>query len=87
MSSGLSIDYTEKLVEPEHYAFGENLCFDCNRSFGKCPWTEVDRNTGAIKFQPIEGWKIETKRVKTGREWRFTEQIVECPLFDKTDRK
>ena len=81
------IDYSEKMIQSGCNDFGTNICWDCERACGKCPWSEVDEKTGKVKFRPVPGWRIVKQRVKTGTHWRTTEQIVECPLFIPTPDK
>lgn len=79
-------DYNDLVVETGFYE-GVNICFDCARSGGRCPWSEVDSETGEVKFQPVEGWKTVKISRRNGRQWEIAEQIVECPLFVETRRQ
>lgn len=82
------IDYSEKLIQPGFNDFGTNICWDCEKACGQCPWTAIDPETKEVQFNPVPGWKTEKKRRKTGRNWVEVEQIVECPLFERTpDRR
>lgn len=69
-----------------------NLCVKCKKAYGGCSWTEVDSNTGRVKFQPIPGWTA-TKRVLQIDRMRGgyvraieTYHITDCPLFEKEER-
>lgn len=70
-----------------------NICIDCLNACGKCPWTAVDPKTGAIRFEPVEGWDAEevTLLLRTdsngNRVIVQTYKIKSCPLFEKDDRK
>ena len=81
------IDYTEKLVQPNFHAYGTHICFDCENCYGGCPWTAVDEETGQVKFEPVPGWTVKKARVKTGRDWRVVEQIVDCPMCDPSPER
>ena len=37
----------------------EQPCWTCQLACGGCPWTEVDHETGQIRFQPVPGWDAE----------------------------
>ena len=79
--------FEDKLVQSEFYGYGSNICFDCDRCFGKCPRSEIDPETGRVKFSPVPGWKTKKKSRKVGRKWEVVEQIVECPLFLPTKKR
>jgi len=32
------------------------LCWSCKYACGKCPWSECDKETRALKWQPVDGW-------------------------------
>ena len=83
----MSEDYINKIIKPNFYGYGSNICFDCDRACGGCSWSEVNPETGRVKFEPIPGWKTVKKSRKNGRKWEVVEQIVECPLFVPTVRK
>ena len=77
----------DKIIQSNFYGYGANICFDCERCCGKCPWSEVDAETGRVKFQPVEGWVTQKRSRKVGRKWEIVEQIIECPLFVPSERK
>ena len=83
----MSDDYINKIIKPNFYGYGSNICFDCDRACGGCSLSEVNPETGRVKFEPIPGWKTVKKSRKNGRNWEVVEQIVECPLFVPTVRK
>lgn len=35
----------------------ETLCWTCKNACGKCPWSECDKETRKLKWQPVEGWR------------------------------
>ena len=80
------IDFSEKLIQTGCNDYGTNICWDCENYCGGCSWTAVDEKTGEVKFVPVPGWKTKDIRIRTGRNWRVTTQIVDCPLF-KPDEK
>jgi hypothetical protein len=80
-------NFEDELIQSEFYEHGANICFDCDRSVGKCPWSEVDPETGKVKFEPVPGWKTKKKSRKIGRKWEVVEQIIECPLFLPTEQR
>ena len=63
------------------------LCWKCANACGGCSWTERDKRTGKVRFQPVEGWKaVETKVMMdrhTGGYRRFetSYHVVQCPLY------
>lgn len=80
-------DYGE-LVKPGFYGGGANICFDCEKACGGCSWSEVDPETKKVRFQPVPGWKTQKRYRKYNRKWIVVDQVIECPLFEKTpDRK
>lgn len=82
-----SIDYPEKLIQSGFNDFGTNICFDFERYCGGCSWTEINQETGEIKFASVNGWTVVERRIKTGRNWRTTNQIIDCPLFIQTPER
>ncbi len=77
-----------ELIQSGWYSNSVNLCFDCEKACGGCSWSEVNPDTGRVRFEPVPGWKIQKKRRKYNRKWTIVDQIVECPLFERTpDRK
>lgn len=66
-----------------------NLCWDCERACGACPWSAVDPNTDEIRFDPVPGWTARkvTRPVGNGpggKAWMETYHITACPLFVQT---
>ena len=69
-----------------------NLCWDCERACGDCPWSEIDPDTGHPRFAPVPGWVAEkvTRPVGfcNGRQARMeTYHITACPLFVQTPQR
>lgn len=75
---------TDELIISGIYKSGTNICFDCEKAIGGCCWSEVDPNTKKVRFEPVPGWKTKKVCRKFNRKWKIVEQIVECPLFEKT---
>lgn len=68
-----------------------NICIDCAKAIGNCPWSEVDVDTGRVKFEEVPGWtviRVSRRRYVGNRKWDYVEghQIVACPLFEKDRR-
>lgn len=55
-----------------------NICFDCQRACGDCPWSEYDLDREVARFEPVEGW---TAKLVTHSHQGYTYEITECPLF------
>lgn len=70
-----------------------NICIDCKRSTGLCPWSAVDPKTGKLLFEPIPGWTAEKVKLRCGAgrdgkaNYEDTYSIKACPLFEKDERK
>lgn len=69
------------------YSNGANICFDCKKACGGCPWSEVDPDTNKIRFDSVPGWDAElvTRRTNDGLSrvaYRPNWHIKYCPLFD-----
>ena len=68
-----------------------NICFDCQRACGDCPWSELDPETGRPRYAPVPGWTAEKTMLLLGcsnhkRVIKPTYHITDCPLF-VSDRK
>ena len=70
---------TKKLKES---GYKTNICFDCKKALGLCSWSEVDCETGVIRYQPPEGAVYEEIPYKLWRETTTTMYITRCPLFE-----
>ena len=73
-------------IEPDG---GGNLCWDCERACGDCPWSEIDPDTGHPRFAPVPGWTAKKVTRPTGngpggKAWMTTYSITSCPLFVQT---
>lgn len=69
-----------------------NICFDCARACGGCPWSEIDPETGKVRFEPVPGWTATPTTIKNwhssdGSTVAETYHITACPLFTKDSRK
>lgn len=55
----------------------ESLCWQCDNTGGRCPWTKA--------FQPVEGWKAEPVTIKNYAGTQSIESycVIKCPLFKK----
>lgn len=66
-----------------------NICFDCEKAVGKCPWSAYDKDTDTIRYEPIPGWTAEKTELCIGSQnldYRIvdTYRITACPLFEPT---
>ena len=61
----------------------EQPCWSCRKACGDCSWTEVDPETGQIRYEPIRGWDAEQVEFQGGRGLGNTYKIYECPEYDK----
>ena len=56
-----------------------NICWDCARYCGDCPWSEYDAEKKCVKFGEIEGWTLEHYTANGIQHTR----IAACPLFER----
>lgn len=71
-------------MAPPKRIVGANICFDCERACGGCSWTEVDPETGKLRWEPVPGWTAEPTVLKigsnqTGLRYQETYHITACP--------
>lgn len=69
-----------------------NICFDCGRACGGCPWSAVNPETGKVRFEPVPGWTATPMTLivghgKGGAVVAQTYHITACPLFVKDTKK
>ena len=68
-----------------------NICFDCKKACGGCSWTEVNPDTGEVRFEPVSGWTAEQTYLLVcthgNKKWVQTFRITACPLFDQDDKR
>lgn len=79
-------DLEKRIANAEKYRKQANICFNCQRACGDCPWSEIDPETDKPRFQPVPGWTA--KRVilrmnvrKGSSEFVDTYSITACPMF------
>ena len=65
------------------------LCWTCRNACGGCSWTEVDKATNKVRFQPVKGWVATKTRVlvnsgpgQTGRCYDTSYIVRFCPLYE-----
>lgn len=63
-----------------------NICFDCQRATGRCPWSTLDPETGAPAFRPVLGWTAIRVKLRLGYDngepvLADTYHITACPMF------
>lgn len=68
-------------VRPAPPQYRSNICFDCARAVGGCPWSR--------RFEPVPGWKAKaiTRSLGTNKgeydgHLVDTYEITACPLFE-----
>lgn len=63
----------------------ESICFDCKRACGGCSWSEVNPDTGKVRFEPVPGWTAENTFQKVNKKYISTYRVKACPLFERDD--
>lgn len=64
----------------KNYSNRANICIDCKKACGGCPWSE--------KFEPVPGWEAQKVSLNVGdRRFIETYSITACPLFDKDEKQ
>lgn len=66
------------------------LCWSCKYACGKCPWSECDKETRKLKWQPVEGWHAIRTRVlmhtKSGhrrkKHYETSYRVLACPQYE-----
>lgn len=66
------------------------LCWSCKYACGKCPWSECDKETRELKWQPVEGWHaIRTSilmHTKNGhrrkKHYETSYRVLACPQYE-----
>ena len=79
------------LDRPGNYKSNSNICFTCENSCGKCPWSAIDQETGKVKFDPVPGWTAKMVKLRAGQRGSKSEvidtyHITDCPLYKPTRR-
>lgn len=71
----------------------DNICIDCKKACGGCSWSEVDRATGEIRFEPVPGWTAKKVQLRNGSNrdgsghYVYTYSIKACPLFERESKE
>ena len=67
------------------------LCWKCANACGGCSWTERDKKTGKVRFQPVEGWKAVAENLKnnggSGPKVIKSFRVIFCPMFRRDERR
>ena len=67
------------------------LCWKCANACGGCSWTERDKKTGKVRFQPVEGWKAVPENLKnnggSGPKVIKSFRVIFCPMFRRDERR
>ena len=65
-----------------------NTLLDLKNACGKCPWSECDKETRKLKWQPVEGWHaIRTKVLMNScggarRHYETSYIVTACPQYE-----
>ena len=63
-----------------------NICFDCKKACGGCPWSAYDADSKKLGWNKIEGWEAKPSvlKFKSGKNVYYTHtyHITACPLFE-----
>ena len=66
------------------------LCWDCERACGGCSWTEWDRDTDQIRYEPVPGWTAIPTVLPSNNTFsqdhpsNRSYKVIACPLYVKT---
>lgn len=64
-----------------------NICIDCKKSVGLCPWSACDPVTKKLLFQPVPGWTATPTKLKVYKgRMEASYNITACPLFEPDTR-
>lgn len=65
----------------------DTLCWSCKNACGGCSWSEVDKSTNKLRFQPVEGWTADETKVRIGcaqsGRYKTSYLVRACPLFEE----
>lgn len=61
----------------------QNICWDCQKATGGCSWSEIDPNTGRVRFEPPDGaeYKLALLDSRDRANAVMTYHITSCPEF------
>lgn len=60
----------------------QQKCWSCQKACGGCSWSEVDLQTGKIKYDPVPGWnanKVPYRNPDGSKA--HTYEILDCPEY------
>lgn len=66
------------------------LCWSCKYACGKCPWSECDKETRELKWQPVEGWHAIRTRIlmqtksdhPRKKHYETSYRVLACPQYE-----
>lgn len=66
------------------------LCWSCKYACGKCPWSECDKETRKLKWQPVEGWRAIRTRIlmhtksdhQRKKHYETSYRVLACPQYE-----
>lgn len=56
-----------------------NICIDCKKALGDCPWSEWDTEKNRVRFGEVDGWTLERYEMNGEMHTR----IAGCPEFEE----
>ena len=60
-------------------------CWTCQNATGGCSWSAIDEKTGAVRFEPVEGWKAKPTKKKGYRRDFDSYHVYECPEYKEDE--
>ena len=64
-----------------------NICIDCKKACGGCPWSAIDPETDRPAFKPVPGWSATETVLYNGSSVERTYHITACPLFERDEKR
>lgn len=66
------------------------ICWSCKYACGKCPWSECDKETRELKWQPVEGWRAIRTRIlmhtksdhRHKKHYETSYRVLACPQYE-----
>lgn len=66
------------------------LCWSCKNACGKCPWSECDKETRELKWQPVKGWRAIRTRIlmhtksdhRHKKHYETSYRVLACPQYE-----
>lgn len=66
------------------------LCWSCKYACGKCPWSECDKETRELKWQPVDGGHAIRTRIlmhtksdhQRKKHYETSYRVLACPQYE-----